>query len=270
MSGGLVERVRETSRRALASGALESIKTERLLIADPNWPFQVRILTSLAKKHGVSTRLARAQTQVHNPFLNPEPALLVCEMGSRYRCVLNKFNVVEDHLLLVTRQFEPQQAPLEEADFDVLLKAIEQMPGLGFFNGGPGAGASQPHRHLQLVPEHSLGPLPVDKWLARGRPLPFTHRYLSFDGVPGAAPLKAFYDQALIDLGLAPNARGLLGPYNLLVTRQWAILVPRRQERYRGLSVNALGFAGALLLANREPLQWLKREGIAPLLRTLS
>ena len=36
-------------------------------------------------------------------------------------------------------------------------------------------------------------------------------------------------------------------PYNLLVTSRWLMAVPRRAERWEGVSVNALGFAGALL-----------------------
>jgi ATP adenylyltransferase len=35
--------------------------------------------------------------------------------------------------------------------------------------------------------------------------------------------------------------------YNLLVTRQWLLWVPRSQEFFEGISINALGFAGALL-----------------------
>ena len=58
-------------------------------------------------------------------------------------------------------------------------------------------------------------------------------------------------------------------PYNLLFTRQWMLLVPRSREFYRGISVNALGFAGALLVRDQRQLLCLRGVGpMAALLRT--
>ena len=38
------------------------------------------------------------------------------------------------------------------ADFDALARGLAAIDGLAFYNGGTVAGASQPHKHLQLVP----------------------------------------------------------------------------------------------------------------------
>jgi len=46
-------------------------------------------------------------------------------------------------------------------------------------------------------------------------------------------------------------ARCPQAPYNLLATRRWMLVVPRRQERYEKISVNALGFAGSLFVTQR-------------------
>ena len=40
------------------------------------------------------------------------------------------------------------------------------------------------------------------------------------------------------------------GPYNLLFTRRWMLLVPRSKEFFESISVNAIGFSGALLARN--------------------
>ncbi|MFC6668941.1 hypothetical protein [Marinobacterium aestuariivivens] len=50
--------------------------------------------------------------------------------------------------------------------------------------------------------------------------------------------------------------------YNLLLTEDWMLLVPRSRERVGDVSVNALGFAGMLLVKRREQAQWLKRQGL--------
>ena len=74
-------------------------------------------------------------------------------LGAAHVVVLNKFPVIDRHLLLVTRQFEDQHTPLSHADFDALAAVIAVHGGLGFYNGGRTAGASQAHKHLQWVPE---------------------------------------------------------------------------------------------------------------------
>jgi len=50
-------------------------------------------------------------------------------------------------------------------------------------------------------------------------------------------------------------------PYNLLVTRQWLLLVPRSQEFFEGISINALGFVGALLVKEVAQLAMLRKQG---------
>ena len=50
-------------------------------------------------------------------------------------------------------------------------------------------------------------------------------------------------------------------PYNLLVTRQWLLMVPRSQEFFEGISINALGFAGALLVKDAAQLAILRKHG---------
>jgi hypothetical protein len=45
------------------------------------------------------------------------------------------------------------------------------------------------------------------------------------------------------------------GAYNLLFTREWMLIVPRKQEEFEKISVNSLGFAGALLVKNQQQMQ---------------
>ena len=74
--------------------------------------------------------------------------------------------VLDDHLLITPRAFEPQEALLTPEDFAALWSCMGGAPVLGFYNGGVTAGASQPHKHLQLIR------LPVGDPASRGPPVP--------------------------------------------------------------------------------------------------
>ena len=50
-------------------------------------------------------------------------------------------------------------------------------------------------------------------------------------------------------------------PYNLLLARDWMWLVPRRRESFDGVSINGLGFAGALLVPDRTAGERLRGAG---------
>jgi sulfate adenylyltransferase (ADP) / ATP adenylyltransferase len=90
-----------------------------------------------------------------NPFLPPDKNLFVCHLSETHSLVLNKFNIVPHHSLVITRKFIPQEEPLTPADFSATWQVMQAMPGgggLAYFNRGPVSGASQPHKHMQIVP----------------------------------------------------------------------------------------------------------------------
>lgn len=92
-----------------------------------------------------------------NPFENPSPALLVAQLPPSHRLVLNKFAIVPEHFILATRDFKPQTHLLETGDVDAAYACVQAYHSAGdelfvFFNSGDHSGASQLHRHLQLLP----------------------------------------------------------------------------------------------------------------------
>lgn len=83
--------------------------------------------------------------------------MLVADLPPSHRLVLNKFAVVPEHFILVTKEFKPQTHVLEKDDIAATFACIQAYHAEGqelfaFFNSGPHSGASQPHRHLQLLP----------------------------------------------------------------------------------------------------------------------
>ncbi len=273
--GTLPERLALTVSQALACGALQPIATRRSIVKDGGVRFLVRMVDSLARKE---SERRRAQTTAAgspaDPFLPPDPRLTVGIVSDTHVAVLNKFNVLPTHLLLVTRRFEPQETLLGPADLAALALCLREIEGLGFYNGGASAGASQPHKHLQLVPLPlgSAGPaLPMEPLLLPAEredlsPPPFTHAFAPVD-VLGLEPesLHSVYLALLqrVGIGAAPRdgAHYQSAPYNLLVTRRWMLAVPRIAESVGSVSVNALGFAGSLFVKDQGQLDSILRLG---------
>ena len=284
----------EATRRANACGAIRPIRTVQEFIDDGGVRFLVRKVSSLARKD--EDRAARQAQEAAgapvNPFLPCEPDLVVGDLSDSHRAVLNKFNVIDHHLLIVTRRFMDQETLLDANDFAALAVCMAEIDGLGFYNGGTAAGASQPHKHLQLVPLPlaDTGPaLPVEGLFeaVRGVPgicrvpgLPFAHAlsWLEpslFSAPPRtAAALLARYRELLAALSLSAIRSGgeerQSAPYNLLLTRRWMLLVPRSREHCETVSVNALGYAGSLFVRNDEQLATVKRIGPMSLLRAVA
>lgn len=277
----LLERSAATTRRALQSGVLLPIQTNRTTINDGGFTFSVRWVSSLALKDQARVATVSKRDPDFNPFLPPEAELTVGALGDAHLVVLNKFPVIEHHLLIVTRAWESQSAPLTFADFVSLAQVIGPHGGLGFYNGGTDAGASQSHKHLQWVPHVQDDDEP---WfgspggLAHGLPhaaagemvthpaLPWLHAFVHLDSSAwgeherAGAMLHAAFTQAWSALGL-PLQRDPMPPYNLLVTSEWLMLVPRRCEKWGHVSVNSLGYAGSLFARNQEQIDELRAAG---------
>lgn len=280
--GTLWPALERATRHALASGAMRPIETEQEVVEDGGVRFLVRRVSSLARKEHARRRGAESPASPANPFLPYERDLFVAEVSETHLALLNKFNVIGHHLLVVTRAFAHQETLLDRDDLAALLACMAGRDALGFYNGGIVAGASQPHKHLQMVPlplGANGGPTPIDAALARerGRPgifavpaLLFPHAFTWLAPLPGdplaaAARLEKLYLGALERVGVTAVERGderrQSAPYNLLVTQRWLLAVPRRREHFDSISVNALGFAGSLFVRDAAQLAAVKRAG---------
>ncbi|SLM49460.1 Ap4A phosphorylase II [Nitrospira japonica] len=282
--GTLPASLRERMEHARRCGAIQFMQTCLDVIEQEGIPFQVRIMESLAKKATAASGGANV-----NPFLPCDPDLFVAPISPTHLALLNKFNVVEGHLLIVTRSFEDQCCQLTQKDCEALLITLTEIDGLIFYNAGREAGASQSHKHFQLLPLDAIGPIPIEPLFRFAHPdemvgtvpkLQFRHAYAGMDAdwtnpekLSGAS-FHACYRQLLHTAGLsveaATGSHALTAPYNLLVTRKWALLVPRSRERFEDISINALGFAGTFLVKDQRQLETLRRMGPLTALRHVS
>ncbi len=300
--GTLWPAILRQTEQALHRGALRPIETTQTSIEERGVRFLVRQVSSLARKE--ATRQAgKAALRSHpaaNPFLPYDPDLFVADLSDTHVALLNKFNVIDHHLLIVTRSFRSQEALLDLADFAALAACMAEFDGLGFYNGGANAGASQRHKHLQIVPlppGEPGPPLPTESVLAPARMegaigpnpgLPFRHALArldhldrlesacaaSRDAAHTARTALAGYRALLEAAGLhAVEVKGDLhqsAPYNLLVTRRWMLVVPRSSECAEGISVNALGFAGSFFVRDAAQMEVIRQLGPMTLLQRVA
>ena len=125
---------------------------------------------------------SKTQKPKFNPFANPAPELLIAQVPSRsdenskysHALILNKFPVINNHVIIATKDNKSQTAVLEQDDLSMTYACLrawsdeqrqqQQIQRQGpnpkrlfsFFNSGEHSGASQPHRHLQFLPVEDM------------------------------------------------------------------------------------------------------------------
>jgi len=294
-AGTLWGRANAATQRARTRAALHSVRTANELIEHDGVRFVVRALSSLARNEDARQALRNLEAAMNaeaDPFLPFDRDLYVADISATHVCLLNKFNVIDHHLLIVTREFEEQERLLNRDDFEALWTCMAEFDGLAFYNGGGVAGASQRHKHLQMVPLPLVptGPkVPVDPVIGQA----------VFNGPTGVAPGFSFvhsiarvepqwtqspaqaaaatlelYRTMLADVSLPVERTGTdgiqLGPYNLLISREWMLLLPRSAESHRTIAVNSLGFAGSMFVRDEQQLEILRALGPMTILRNVA
>lgn len=281
----ILQQAHQVTASARKSGALIPIDTDYCAINDKGIDFVVRIAKNLDRRRQSPDAMdstAKSTDKPFNPFLPYEQALWVADIGTNHAVLLNKFNVIGNHLLIVTKHFEHQDRLLTEDDLTALAGLVTQQGGLGFYNGGQLAGASQHHKHLQWIPGVELhGDLCIPitphlpamrpgSWQLFTRPFPMALAKLDMH-FNIASQCIDFYRGMTQRLGIDSDNDGgevhASRPYNLLMTASHLWLVPRTRECFESISLNAMAFAGSLFVKNTEQLELLKRAGPLAALR---
>ncbi|CAG8479062.1 5827_t:CDS:2 [Cetraspora pellucida] len=289
------ERVAERYNRALQRGELSFIESEVAHIEDKGIEFEIRIAPSLAKKPtgNLGAKDELQQKPKPDPFLPYSQELFVQEHGI-YNILLNKFCVVPRHIVIATKDFEKQTDPLNPEDLESIwycMMQIKSQPTVAFFNCGELSGASQPHKHIQLIPlpnDARFAPpinaciYEVQEFKKPGEnfdipKLPYVHHIALLDpqrlsGHHGHHGEVSQYLNDVFHSLLDAMIEGLhkqsfsIGrnplSYNLIMTHTWFMIVPRSREKYEQISVNSLGFAGMLLTRSEEELELVKNVGV--------
>lgn len=171
----IISKLDETYSSGRANGNLLFFGSSVTTHSDGGLDFEIRLCPSLSHKPQVSKPVV---SNPDGPFSPPYvPGLYVDrlkEEEEEYVVLMNKYCVVPNHFLLVTKEFKRQTAPLTPPDLAAAynLMSAGRRQGKNFFmfyNCGPLSGSSQPHKHLQFMPIPEEGAPPIEKLAQRQR-----------------------------------------------------------------------------------------------------
>ena len=211
-----------------------------------------------------------------NPFKPWEKILEIDKIGDNHQLILNKYPVQKGHMLLITNTWKPQNGWLDIYDWMAIKEVNNDTSGLWFFNSSPIAGASQPHRHIQLL-RRSKDEItcPREKWFLE---LKFNKKNKTkleeniivskFNFLEKSNSIYNLYIDLSKKLGLGDpnNDKKPRYPHNILITKKWIAMIKRSHDHIHGFSINGLGFAGYLLVTEKSDTNFLRKVGPIKLL----
>eukprot|EP00941_MAST-03F_sp_MAST-3F-sp1_P005545 g5545.t1 len=171
-SAKLREEVASCYKRASSLGACYRMFHSPRFLSD----FIVfRAVNEVIQMHSASrthSNLDKTMKKKKDPFHQPDPGLMVrpyIGAKSQHSLLLNKFPPFHQSLLIITRDFAPQTDLLTVDDFSACLEVLDAIDGLAFFNCGPQSGASQKHKHLQIIPKSQIpsNQFPFEKLISK-------------------------------------------------------------------------------------------------------
>ncbi len=264
----------QISRKAVDSGALIPLDTKKYKTNKLCCDYELRFLLSPIPKYLVE------YGPKSNPFIPWDSRLEIQSINNKHTLILNKYPVQLGHMLLITNEWKPQNGWLNNDDFDAIKNVDNDTTGLWFFNSSKEAGASQPHRHFQLLPRHHYESIcPRYDWFCSllnnndntksliSHCISIKQRNYNID--TNTNDLYNSYKSMIhemnlgdIDLDSKP-----LKPYNLIITSEWIALITRKTDKSYGFSINALGFAGYFLGTKKSDVDVLIKFGAEQILK---
>ena len=264
----------EVSRKAVNCGAVIPLNTIKYKSSEDSSDFELRLLKSPIPKYLTEYGPKR------NPFIPWDTRLQIQPINDKHTLILNKYPVQIGHMLLITNTWKPQNGWLNKDDFEAIQNVDNDTTGLWFFNSSKEAGASQPHRHFQLLPRrYNERICPRFDWFCsllnntKGSNSEISHcisiRQRSQNKNSSEYDLFSSYKSMIdeMNLGDIDIINKPLKPYNLLITSEWIALITRKTDRSNGFSINALGFAGYFLGTKRSDVDTLIKFGPEKILK---
>ncbi len=211
-----------------------------------------------------------------NPFKPWDNILEIDSIGKYHQLILNKYPVQLGHILLITNEWKEQNGWIDIKDWEAIKEVNKDTTGLWFFNSGPLAGASQPHRHIQLLRrDQSELSCPREKWILDFDNVNYKNQRFcnniilkKFSKTLNKENIHQIYKDLSYKLGLGEPEidKKPRYPYNLIFTNRWMLLIKRKTDNLHGISINALGFAGYILVTKKSNINYLKKFGPEKLL----
>eukprot|EP01039_Chlorochromonas_danica_P000212 gene211-227_t len=164
--------IHTVSLNAIADGSLKTKAISTSIVNSQGLKF---VVCKLLPKTPYSGNIVdQSQSSTAQPVLDPfakdrlEQSLVVHNFHDdqsdsfRYTMILNKFNTIPDHALIVSHDFIPQIRSISKEELILMYWTIRTIGGVAWYNSNALSGASQLHKHLQVLPIDELWKLRKD------------------------------------------------------------------------------------------------------------
>ena len=290
--------IQEQTQESLKAGTISFKKAVSELVPLDEQNDRFFILQRLEDNKPQGLRAPQEKRERSDPFSEEEiakrPQLVVREkMMDTHNVLLNRFPIIPHHILVCSVPFLNQTEPLTIADFSVVSELLAQ--GLDdflvFFNCGPQSGASQEHKHMQMIPQTVVFngvpvEYPINKWMDEKRAelpasssselftIPVYHFVHAAAFLPAPLTPEHLLQTYRLLIAHVEQTTRITPPfsYNLLFTTKWMLLIPRtRADAVPGLiSVNSLGFAGTIVTRSDEAASEARKLGLFNILEKVT
>ena len=205
----------------------------------------------------------------------PDERLILEQLNGTHDLALNLFCVDRPQLLMLTLDsYKRQHQLLDRDDFKAALEIVRRYPDMYIiYNCSEAGGCSRTHKHLQGL---------------RGPPFAFEHLIKASEG-NATVPFRFFLHQfsqgfraasarEVLDVysKLIDQTRELLNvsaddvcPHNIVMWKEYLIVIPRRAGFTDGASANAGGMMGCVWVPEHKQIDEWDRIGCANVLRQL-
>jgi len=272
----LVNQIRQKVTQATLSGDLKTLYSDRYTISDGSLEYSVNV-----KRATVTSERPMNLTPglpPKDPFMPPHEQDWNSRYSNDYTLLLNKFNVMNNHVLIITKHFESQFAPLSGSCLQVMHEVVVDADGFGFYNAGKEAGPSQSHRHMQVV-TRADNALPFYDLITESSKkseigVPFSSEQFKFrhsicqiaQETADPASFLSWYNACLKHSSLLPvpmigdrvDLNGPINPHNVLMGINWLMVVPRTLADLHEIPGNGLNFIGSFYIRNQSQFETLK------------
>lgn len=244
------------------------------------YPISFRICPALATKpHTVgASNPAFDSSRKWGPgsdMFCPDERLIFTQMNGTHDLALNLFCVDRPQLLILTLDsYKRQHEALDQDDFTVMLQTLTKFPSMyTIFNCGERGGCSRVHKHVQGLrgPPHAFQHI-IDNIESQAK-VPFKffahHFPPTFPKTSGADVLAIYTDLLDQTRDVMQWQEDACPPHNVVMWRDWLIVIPRRKGNFEGASANAGGMLGSVWVSSQEHVDEWTRAGCANVLREL-
>ncbi|KIW68953.1 hypothetical protein PV04_04864 [Phialophora macrospora] len=252
---------------------------------DNAFQFEFRVCPALASKPstiGATENSGFDKVPKYGPgsdLADADPKLIVSQIHDTHLLVMNRFAVFRPQYLIITLDsFRRQTEDLDRTDLAAAWAVMRTLPDEHFvmFNCGNEAGCSRLHKHMQVIPCSEDLTLFPDRDGLEPADVPFKYFVRRIDSSTHAladqlyAMYHSLHREALQAWQACTGAATLTYfPHNVMLTKRWIMVVPRRRVAVAGASANAAGMMGMVWLTNPQQLDKWKEYGPARVLEEL-